>query len=142
MLKFLIDECLSPDLAQLARDRGYHDSFHVTWLGKAGWKDWQLRDLIIEQDWTFVTRNSVDFRGPANQPGSEGQYANVPIHAGLICINGTGRMTGKVEIELFTAVLDQIGTAEYPVNEVIEAYLCEEEDGEFEIVRYSLPDNR
>ena len=142
MLKFLIDECLSPDLAQLARDRGYHDSFHVTWLGKAGWKDWQLRDLIIEQDWTFVTRNSVDFRGPANQPGSEGQYANVPIHAGLICINGTGRMTGEVEIELFTAVLDQIGAAEYLVNEVIEAYLCEEEDGEFEIVRYSLPDNR
>jgi hypothetical protein len=126
----------------LARDRGYHDSFHVTWLGKAGWKDWQLRDLIIEQDWTFVTRNSVDFRGPANQPGSEGQYANVPIHAGLICINGTGRMTGEVEIELFTAVLDQIGAAEYLVNEVIEAYLCEEEDGEFEIVRYSLPDNR
>ena len=142
MLKFLIDECLSPDLAQLARDRGYHDSFHVTWLGKAGWKDWQLRELIIEQDWTFVTRNSVDFRGPANQPGSEGQYANVPIHAGLICINGTGRMTGEVEIELFTAVLDQIGAAEYLVNEVIEAYLCEEEDGEFEIVRYSLPDNR
>jgi len=142
LLKFLIDECLSPDLAQLARDRGYHASFHVTWLGKAGWKDWQLRDLIIEQDWTFVTRNSVDFRGPADQPGSEGQYANVPIHAGLICINGTGRMTGEVEIELFTAVLDQIGAAEYLVNEVIEAYLCEEEDGEFEIVRYSLPDNR
>ena len=142
MLKFLIDECLSPDLAQLARDRGFNASSHVTWLGKAGWKDWQLRDLIIEQDWTFVTRNSVDFRGPANQPGSEGQYANVPIHAGLICINGTGRMTGEVEIELFTAVLDQIGASEYLVNEVIEAYLCEEEDGEFEVVRYSLPDNR
>ena len=141
MLKCLIDECLSPDLAPLARDRGYHDSFHITWLGKAGWKDWQLRDLIIEQDWTFVTRNSVDFRGLADQPGSEGQYVNVPIHAGLICINGTGRMTGEVEIELFTAVLDQIGAAEYLVNEVIEAYLCEE-DGEFEIVRYSLPDNR
>jgi len=51
-------------------------------------------------------------------------------------------MTGKVEIELFTAVLDQIGTAEYPVNEVIEVYLCEEEDGEFEMVRYSLTDNK
>jgi len=51
-------------------------------------------------------------------------------------------MTGEVEIELFTAVLDQIGASEYLVNEVIEAYLCEEEDGEFEVVRYSLPDNR
>ena len=139
MLKFLIDECLSPDLAQLARDRGFHASSHVTWLGKAGWKDWQLRDLIVEQDWTFVTRNSVDFRGPADQPGSEGQYANVPIHAGLICINGTGRITGEVEIELFTAVLDQIGTVDHLVNEVIEVYLGAEESGEFEIVRYLLP---
>jgi hypothetical protein len=48
-------------------------------------------------------------------------------------------MTGEVEIELFTAVLDQIGTVEYLVNEVIEVYLGEEEDGEFEIVRYLLP---
>jgi hypothetical protein len=46
-------------------------------------------------------------------------------------------MTGEVEIELSTAVLDQIGTVEYLVNQVIEVYLCEEEeDGEFEIVRY------
>ena len=66
MLKFLIDECLSPDLAQLARDRGFHSSSHVTWLGKAGWKDWQLRKLIVDEDWTFVTRNSIDFRGPAS----------------------------------------------------------------------------
>lgn len=50
MLKFLIDECLSSELAQLARDRGYHESFHVSWLGKAGWKDWELKNLILEQD--------------------------------------------------------------------------------------------
>lgn len=139
MLKFLIDECLSPDLAQLARDRGFNESFHVTWLGKAGWKDWQLRELILDRDWTFVTRNSVDFRGPADQPGSKGQYANVLIHAGLICINGSGRMTAEVEIQLFAAVLDEIGSSEHLVNEVIEVYLGEEEDGEFEIVRYLLP---
>ena len=88
MLKFLIDECLSPSLAQLARDRGYHESFHVSWLGKAGWKDWELKDLILSGDWTFVTRNSIDFRGAAERPGSKGQYADVPIHAGLVCING------------------------------------------------------
>jgi len=146
MLKFLIDECLSPELAQLARDRGYHESFHVSWLGKAGWKDWELKDLILEQDWTFVTRNSVDFRGPAEQPGSKGQYADVPIHAGLVCINGPARMSGKIQVELFAAVLDTIqdkiqGTIppqEDLVNEVIEVQLAEE-GGEFEIVRYSLP---
>lgn len=59
MLKFLIDECLSPKPAQLARDRGFHESFHVSWLGKAGWKDWELRNLILGGDWTFVTTNEV-----------------------------------------------------------------------------------
>lgn len=142
MLKFLIDECLSPELAQLARDRGYHESFHVSWLGKAGWKDWELKNLILDQDWTFVTRNSVDFRGPAEQPGSKGQYADVPIHAGLVCINGPARMSGKIQAELFTAVLDIIQDTSPPkedlINEVIEVDLAEE-GGEFEIVRYPLP---
>jgi predicted nuclease of predicted toxin-antitoxin system len=146
MLKFLIDECVSPELAQLARDRGYHESFHVSWLGKAGWKDWELKDLILEQDWTFVTRNSVDFRGSAEQPGSKGQYADVPIHAGLVCINGSARMSGKIQVELFAAVLDTIQDMiqgpsppqEDLVNEVIEVNLAEE-GGEFEIVRYPLP---
>ena len=140
MLKFLIDECLSPDLAELARDRGFHSSSHVTWLGKAGWKDWQLRKLIVDEDWTFVTRNSVDFRGPANLPGSKGQYAEAPIHAGLICINGFGKMTAEIETKLFSAVLDQIGAAEELVNEVIEVFLCEDED-KFEIARYLLPNS-
>ena len=54
--KFLIDECLSPDLAALARERGFFESSHVTWLGKAGWKDWELKQFILEQDWTFATR--------------------------------------------------------------------------------------
>jgi predicted nuclease of predicted toxin-antitoxin system len=138
LLKFLIDECLSPDLAQLARDRGFNASSHVTWLGKAGWKDWQLRKLIVDEDWTFVTRNSVDFRGPAGQPGSKGQYADLSIHAGLICINGLGKMTAEIEAKLFSAVLDQIGAAGELVNEVIEVFLDEDED-KFEIARYLLP---
>jgi hypothetical protein len=36
--KFLIDECLSPDLAVLARAGCFSESSHVTWMGKAGWK--------------------------------------------------------------------------------------------------------
>jgi hypothetical protein len=108
-------------------------------LGKAGWKDWQLRKLIVDEDWTFVTRNSIDFRGPAGQPGSKGQYADLSIHAGLICINGLGRLTAEIETKLFSAVLDQIGAAEELVNEVIEVFLCEDED-KFEIARYLLPD--
>jgi predicted nuclease of predicted toxin-antitoxin system len=140
VLKFLIDECLSPGLAQLARDRSYQESFHVSWLGKAGWKDWELKEFILSGDWTFVTRNSIDFRGAAERPGSKGQYADVPIHAGLVCINGPARMTARIEVELFAALLDEIKSLAHLVNEVIEVNLLEE-DGEFEIVRYSMLDD-
>ena len=48
-------------------------------------------------------------------------------------------MTAEIETKLFSAVLDQIGAAEELVNEVIEVFLCEDED-KFEIARYLLPD--
>ncbi len=38
-MKFLIDECLSPKLAELARRKGYGESAHIVWLGRAGAKD-------------------------------------------------------------------------------------------------------
>ena len=134
--KFLIDECLSPDLATLARQRGFVESSHVTWLGKGGWKDWELKAFILDHDWTFVTRNSSDFRGPENTPGSRGQYAGVTLHAGLVCINGPDQMGAEEEAELFDIVLDTIGLGDL-VNEGIEITLSE--DGEFELVRYALP---
>ena len=134
--KFLIDECLSPDLATLARQRNFVESSHVTWLGKGGWKDWELKAFILDHDWTFVTRNSSDFRGPENTPGSRGQYAGVTLHAGLVCINGPDQMGAEEEAELFDIVLDTIGLGDL-VNEGIEITLSE--DGEFELVRYALP---
>ena len=35
-MRFLVDECLSPDLVAIARDRGFSLSTHVTWLGLSG----------------------------------------------------------------------------------------------------------
>ena len=40
-----------------------------------------VRKLILHGDWTFVTRNSIDFRGPRDAFGSKGQYADVALHA-------------------------------------------------------------
>ena len=138
MVKFLIDECLSLDLARVAQDRGFPLSSHVVWLEKAGWKDWELMSVILEGDWTFVTRISFDFRGSAKNPGVRGQYAGVAIHAGLICINAPDGSTAEIQCELFSAALDEIGDAGQLVNEVIEANL---EAGalEFMICHYSMP---
>jgi predicted nuclease of predicted toxin-antitoxin system len=41
-MKFLVDECLSPELVKLAHDRGYGESSHVVWRHLQGKKDWEL----------------------------------------------------------------------------------------------------
>lgn len=138
-MKFLIDECLSPDLVEVALGRGFVESSHVVWMGNAGRKDWELKPFILEGDWTFVTRNSVDFRGPAGNPGTSGQFADVPLHAGLICINGPDGMTAEVQCELFAAALDEIGNVQQLVNEVVEVDVESLHD-EFTIHRYPMPE--
>lgn len=135
-MKLLIDECLSPELAKLAQSRGHGESSHVVWLKKGGWKDWSLSSFIVDGDWTFVTRNSVDFRGPASKPGSRGQYADVAIHAGLICLDGPEGMDLDLQLDLFELALDEIGGGDL-VNQVLEITLLE--DNDIRILRYALP---
>jgi hypothetical protein len=135
-MKLLIDECLSPELAQLARERGHGESSHVVWLKKGGWKDWSLKPFILDGDWTFVTTNAVDFRGPGSEPGSRGQYAEVAIHAGLICLSGFSGMDLDDQRALFEIALDEVGDGDL-VNQVIEVTL--EEDGAVHVLRYALP---
>jgi hypothetical protein len=135
-MKFLIDECLSPELTNLARDRGYGESSHVVWLKKSGWKDWSLASFIIDGDWTFVTRNAIDFRGPASRPGSRGQYSDVPIHAGLVCLDAPEGLDLDLQLELFEVALDEIGDGDL-INQVLEITLLD--DNEIHILRYALP---
>lgn len=137
-MKLLIDECLSTELTKRAQQRGHEQSSHVTWVGKGGWKDWQLKKVILEGDWTFVTKNSIDFRGPEDAPGSRGQYANVAIHAGLICLNGPPGMDLDLQLELFEVALDELDRDDDLVNQVLEVNL-EDPDEEIEIRRYRLP---
>ena len=46
-MKFLVDECLSPELTKLARAEEFGKSSHVVWLGRAGLKDWGLKLAIL-----------------------------------------------------------------------------------------------
>jgi Domain of unknown function (DUF5615) len=108
-MKLLIDECLSPELAKLAQALGHGGSSHVVWLNKAGWADWQLKSVILDGDWTFVTRNAIDFRGPDAKRGAKGQYVDVQIHAGLICLDAAGDMNLDVQLTLFEEALKEVG---------------------------------
>jgi len=136
-MKFLIDECLSLKLADLAVERGYVQSSHVVRLGKSGWKDWELKPFILDGDWTFVTKNSIDFRGRADNPGAKGQYANVPIHAGLICLNGPEGMDRALQLDLFKIALAELEQDPDLVNQVIEVTLAA--DDQIQVLRYCLP---
>jgi predicted nuclease of predicted toxin-antitoxin system len=135
-MKLLIDECLSPELTKLAHARGYGESSHIVWLGRAGLKDWELKPLILQDDWTFVTKNSVDFRGSAEKPGAKGQYADVVIHAGLICLNGPPGMDLDMQLELFEQALDELESGADLVNQVLEITM---DESTIDIRRYQLP---
>ena len=122
----------------MAQERGHSEASHVTWIGKGGKKDWQLKMVIIDGDWTFVTKNSIDFRGPTDAPGSKGEYADIAIHAGLICLNGPVGMDLRLQSEMFEVVLDELDQDSDLVNQVLKISLCDPGD-EFEILRYELP---
>jgi hypothetical protein len=137
-MKLLVDECMSEELTKLAQRRGHAEASHVAWIGKRGWKDWELKAVILGGDWTFVTRNSIDFRGPRNAPGSRGQYADVALHAGLICLNGPVGMDLDLQLELFETALDELDRDSDLVNQVLEISL-QDSGEEIDVLRYKLP---
>ena len=138
-MKFLIDECLSLRLAKIAQLAGFTASAHVAHRGMAAWKDWELMKCIIEDDWTFVTRNSDDFRPRAGSSSKAPCYLGVPIHAGLICLNPpVGANLTMMEF-YFEAALSTLETSPDLVNQVIEVW----PDGERHVTvkRYGFPAN-
>ncbi len=137
MLKILIDENLSPQLEALAHARGFLCS-HVNHLGKTGRKDWELKEVILDGDWTFVTNNSVDFRGPCDEPGSAGEYSDVRLHAGLVCLNAPGGLNLQLQRKLFDLILDDLEEKGDLTNQVLEVDL--HRNGIVELRRRLLPE--
>lgn len=139
-MKVLVDECLSTELVQLAAARGHTGSSHVRWIGKGGMKDWNLLPVILDGDWTFVTRNAYDFRGPADAPGRKGVYAKAGLHPGLICLNGpVDGFDLETQLELFQIALEELARDPDLVNQVLEVTLEAGHDAEITVRRYALP---
>lgn len=136
-LRFLIDECLSPELVQVACDYGYVESTCVRDRGLAGTKDWELIKYVVAHDFTLVTNNSVDFRGGG--PGYlGGEHARQPIHAGLVCLESALGMGLQTQLDLFRFALEELKNHPDLVNKALD--LFETEDGEVEISVYDIPE--
>ena len=136
MQKILIDENLSPSLAADAQQKGFLCS-HVNHLGKTGTKDWELKRVILEGDWTFVTNNSTDFRGPASEPGSSGEYADVRLHAGLVCIDAPFGLNLDFQRQIFGLVLDDLAKNRDLTNQLLQIDV--RKDGRVQLERFALP---
>jgi predicted nuclease of predicted toxin-antitoxin system len=127
-VKFLVDECLSPDLVAMARGRGHGESTHVTWLGLRSRKDWSIVRRAIADGYVLVTNNATDFRS---------LLWREKIHAGLVCINvAPGLMSLDVQKRLFALALDRLRDHE-PINELLEITL--DEHKAIHVERYGFP---
>jgi hypothetical protein len=132
--KFLIDECLSPRLAQMAREAGFPESTCVRDRGWQGEPDWRITQRAVEGDFTLVTHNSMDFRGAgAQKPG--GHYAKLELHAGLVCL-AVPAIDLALQEALFAAVLDDVRTNGQLMNLVLEVTV---DGAEAVLVRWPLP---
>ena len=123
-LRFLIDECLHPTLADVAHGAG-HEAHHVNYLGLASTKDHDLIPVVLEGDFIFVTNNAADFRR---------LYRGQPFHAGLVII--VPQVPPSFQRQLFVAAIDEIGANDGLLNEALEVLV---EDGDVIFNRYVWP---
>ncbi|MFD3266665.1 DUF5615 family PIN-like protein [Phenylobacterium ferrooxidans] len=123
-MRFLIDECLHPTLADVAHGAG-HEAHHVNFLGLASTKDHDLMPRILEGDFVFVTNNAADFRR---------LYQAQAIHAGLVILVPQAPPTQQRV--LFLAAMEEIGPDNGLINEALEVLI----DGDEVIFnRYEWP---
>jgi predicted nuclease of predicted toxin-antitoxin system len=106
-VRLFIDECLSPTLVALAKERAIEADF-VVYLGKQGWQDHNLARFAVENGYTFATNNRRDFLK---------QYAGFDSHPGLIVIVP---LVGRARQQhLFNVALDHLAVSE-PTNRLVE----------------------
>lgn len=123
-MRFLIDECLHPSLAEVGHAAG-HETHHVNFLGLASTKDHDLIPRILQDDFVFVTHNAADFRR---------LYRFQPVHAGLIII--VPQSPPDQQRALFAAALEECGAEDALLNEALEILV---EGGEVVFRRYAWP---
>ncbi|HJQ59609.1 MAG TPA: DUF5615 family PIN-like protein [Vineibacter sp.] len=125
MIRFLVDENLSPALPPIAHAAG-HEARHVNHLGLRTTRDWTLLRFAIERAWTLVTNNAIEFLT---------RYAATVLHPGVVFL--VPSLPRASQIALFQAVLGHVRSLESLVNQAIDVDLGP--DNSILVRRYSLP---
>ena len=123
-MRFLIHEWLHKGLVKVAHASG-HEAYHVVDLGKAGAKDYQLREIIVKEEFVFVTNNAKDFKR---------LFEKTELHPGLVIIVPNVRQA--VQDDLLRSALEKIARLPSLVNKVVEAW------SEDDVRIYEMPELR
>ena len=120
MIQFLVDECLSPALVQVAVRYGYN-AYHVTHRGWPSREDSFLLHRLLEENLTLVTNNWKDFRPMLDRaeihPGAI-VLPNVPLQDQVWCFDLALRA-----IQASSPPLDMVNTViEVDASGTVEVY--------------------
>jgi len=119
--KFLIDECLSPQLAEIAKREFGVYAIHVPWLGSPprGSKSWQDPDIVARlavDPHVLVTNNRRDFVRRFYRA------AGLNVHEGLVIILQRTDIVGQRD--LFRNVMKHVIAMDSTINKLIEIDLA------------------
>jgi predicted nuclease of predicted toxin-antitoxin system len=101
-VKALLDEQLSPRIAELLRDRGHDVQAVVDRSDLAGRSDRVILEAAVAEERAVITNNVKDFRPLAAERLARGES-----HAGLILLPSTRTRT-RGAVELLVDAIDQI----------------------------------
>ena len=105
-------------------------------MGWSGTKDWRLIERVTAGDYTLVTVNARDFRGP--EPGTQGGlHGAQSIHAGLVCLVSALPLNLHHQQMLFELALAEISLLPDLVNTCLE--VVEDARGQIEVFVFDLP---
>ena len=123
--RFLIDENLSPLLVGPARALGF-EAMHVNHLGLRTEADWDLLQVVAEQDWVLVTNNAIEFRG---------RYREIELHPGVVFLLPAVRREGQ--LRLFAAALVDVQDDPDLLNKALDVAF--DDQGTPTVAKYELP---
>jgi predicted nuclease of predicted toxin-antitoxin system len=130
---FLIDECLSSQLAEFAIEHGYH-ALATSRMGR--WRsrnDYHVAKFAIDRDLVLVTNDRHDF---------ETIYEQMEIHPGIVFITaGRPKLRElKYQLAMFSMVLEALEEGD-PVSEAImvTARTARGRQVDLSIARYAFP---